>query len=108
MPGGFVDHNERIVDACLRELREETRLKVPEPVLKGHIKCSRVFDDPHRSARGRTITHGFYIELAADTKLPKVRGGDDAKHAMWVPLADLDPRQMYDDHYFIIQELLNG
>lgn len=108
LPGGFIDANERLVDACLRELREETRLKVPTPVLKGHIKQSRVFDDPNRSTRGRTITHAFYIELEADTRLPKVRGGDDAKHAMWVPLADLDPRQMYDDHYFIIQELINA
>jgi bifunctional NMN adenylyltransferase/nudix hydrolase len=108
LPGGFINQNERLVDACLRELREETRLKVPAPVLKGHIKENRVFDDPNRSTRGRTITHAFYIELEADKKLPKVRGGDDAKHAMWVPLADLDPRNMFEDHYFIIQELINA
>jgi bifunctional NMN adenylyltransferase/nudix hydrolase len=108
LPGGFINQNERLVDACLRELREETRLKVPAPVLKGHIKENRVFDDPNRSTRGRTITHAFYIELEADKKLPKVRGGDDAKHAMWVPLANLDPRKMFEDHYFIIQELINA
>jgi bifunctional NMN adenylyltransferase/nudix hydrolase len=108
LPGGFINQNERLVDACLRELREETRLKVPTPVLKGHIKESRVFDDPNRSTRGRTITHAFYIELEAVQKLPKVRGGDDAKHAMWVPLADLDPRNIFEDHYFIIQELINA
>ena len=105
LPGGFVDHGEKLVDACLRELREETRLKVPVPVLKGSIKGREVFDDPHRSARGRTITHGFYIELEPSKTLPKVKGGDDAKHAMWVPLADLDPCQIFEDHYFIIQEM---
>jgi len=108
LPGGFINQNERLVDACVRELREETRLKVPAPVLKGHIKETRVFDDPHRSSRGRTITHAFYIELDADEKLPKVRGGDDAKHAMWVPLGELDPRNMFEDHYFIVQELINA
>lgn len=108
LPGGFIGQNERLIDACLRELREETRLKVPAPVLKGHVKQNRVFDDPNRSTRGRTITHAFYIELEADTQLPKVRGGDDARHAKWVGLADLDPRHMYDDHYFIIQELINS
>ncbi|OZG74181.1 ADP-ribose pyrophosphatase [Hahella sp. CCB-MM4] len=105
LPGGFVDQDEKLVDACLRELREETRLKVPGPVLKGSIKGQQVFDDPHRSARGRTITHAFYIELEPNKELPKVKGGDDARHAHWVPLADLDPNQIFEDHYFIIQEL---
>ena len=105
LPGGFVDQGERLVDACLRELREETRLKVPVPVLKGSIKGQQVFDDPHRSARGRTITHAFYIELEPNKELPKVKGGDDARHAQWVPLAELDPNRIFEDHYFIIQEM---
>lgn len=105
LPGGFVNQNEKLVDACLRELREETRLKVPAPILKGSIKSQQVFDDPNRSARGRTITHAFYIELAPNSTLPKVKGGDDAKHAMWVPLAELDPATLFEDHYFIIQEM---
>lgn len=105
LPGGFVDGHEKLIDACLRELREETRLKVPAPVLKGSIKGQQVFDDPYRSARGRTITHAFYMELAPNKALPKVKGADDAKYAMWVPLADLDPTLIFEDHYFIIQEL---
>lgn len=106
LPGGFVDPHERLVDACLRELREETRLKVPAPVLKGSIRSQQVFDDPNRSARGRTITHAFHIELEPAESLPRVRGGDDARQAFWVPLADLDPAQMFEDHYFIIREML--
>lgn len=106
LPGGFLDTGERILDACLRELREETCLQVPEAVLKGSIKSSKVFDDPYRSARGRTITHAFYIELAANKELPEVTGGDDAKRAIWVPLADLDPEQIFEDHYFVIQEMV--
>lgn len=105
LPGGFLDPHEKLVDACLRELREETRLKVPAPVLKGSIKTQQVFDDPYRSARGRTITHAFYIELEPNKELPKVKGGDDAKHAIWVPLAELNPASIFEDHYFIIQEL---
>lgn len=103
LPGGFLDGGERLLDACLRELREETKLKIPAPVLKGSIKKQHVFDDPYRSARGRTLTHAFYIELEPNQALPKVKGGDDAKYARWVALADLDPSTMFEDHYFIIQ-----
>ncbi|GKX57346.1 ADP-ribose pyrophosphatase [Leminorella grimontii] len=106
LPGGFVDQGERLLEACLRELREETKLKVPAPVLKGSIRQQGVYDAPYRSARGRTITHAFYIELAPDTALPKVKGGDDAKAARWVPLSELDPQVMFEDHYFIIQHML--
>ena len=108
LPGGFVDPSEKLVDACLRELREETRLKVPTPVLRGSIKRQDVFDEPHRSARGRTITHAYYLELEPSKQLPKVKGGDDARHAQWVPLASLDPQEMFEDHYYIIQSLIGG
>lgn len=108
LPGGFLDQGERVLDACLRELREETKLKVPTPVLKGSIKRQAVYDDPHRSARGRTVTHAFYIELEPNAELPKVKGGDDAKHARWVPLSELDPQLMFEDHYFIIQDMLGA
>lgn len=106
LPGGFVRQHETLIEACLRELREETKLKVPEPVLRGSILSQQVFDEPNRSSRGRTITHGFHIELKPDTKLPKVKGGNDAKYAFWLPLGQLDSTQLYEDHYFIIQKFL--
>lgn len=106
LPGGFLDAHERVLDACLRELREETRLKVPAPVLKGSVRKQEVFDDPYRSARGRTVTHAFLIELEPAAELPRVRGGDDAKSAFWLPLAELDPLKLFEDHYYIIQKML--
>ncbi|MEM6639153.1 MAG: bifunctional nicotinamide-nucleotide adenylyltransferase/Nudix hydroxylase [Pseudomonadota bacterium] len=108
LPGGFVDGDEDLQTAALRELKEETRIKVPLPVLAGSISRRDVFDDPHRSARGRTFTHAFLIELKPDKTLPKVRGGDDARHAFWVPLAELAPERCFEDHYFIVQRLVGG
>jgi bifunctional NMN adenylyltransferase/nudix hydrolase len=108
LPGGFLDAGERLKDACVRELREETKLKVPLPVLYGSIKHNDVFDDPYRSMRGRTITHAFYIELKPNQELPKVKGGDDAKRAFWLPLSELNPEQMFEDHYFIIQKMIGN
>ncbi|MCO7226746.1 bifunctional nicotinamide-nucleotide adenylyltransferase/Nudix hydroxylase [Pleionea sp. CnH1-48] len=106
LPGGFVQNDETLLNGCIRELREETRLKVPEPVLKGSLSSQRVFDDPHRSARGRTITHAFHFELKANATLPKVRGSDDAEHAFWLPLSELEPGSLFEDHYFIIQSMI--
>jgi bifunctional NMN adenylyltransferase/nudix hydrolase len=52
-----VNQDERLDAACIRELREETGLKLPEPVLRGSIKDRQVFDHPTRccaAARSRT------------------------------------------------------
>lgn len=106
LPGGFVHNTEKLEDAVIRELREETKIKVPDPVLRGSIKLSKVFDDPHRSTRGRTITHAYLFNLKNDTSLPKVKGSDDAEKAFWLPLADVIPEQMFEDHYFIIQNMV--
>jgi len=103
LPGGFVNQDETLLDAMLRELREETRLKIPIPVLKGSLIANRTFDDPHRSSRGRTITHVGLFKLADDVKLAKVRGGDDAKSAKWVPLSNVKSDSMFEDHHHIIR-----
>lgn len=106
LPGGYLNQNETLEQGMLRELREETRLKVPEPVLQGSIQARETFDDPHRSPRGRTITTAFLIHLKGQRVLPKVKGSDDAAHAQWVPIADLDPRTLFEDHWHIIQVMM--
>lgn len=105
LPGGFLNQNETIEDGVFRELREETRLKVPLPVLKGSVKATAVFDAPGRSLRGRTITHAFLIELAPGP-LPKVKGDDDADEAKWELISHIKEELMYEDHYHIIQKLI--
>ena len=108
-PGGFINPNEKIRDAVIRELREETRLKIPEKVLRGSIRHYDVFDDPDRSLRGRTITHVFSFKLDDASELPKVKGGDDAAEAKWVSLAEFEKMQpvMCEDHYSIVKNMLN-
>jgi bifunctional NMN adenylyltransferase/nudix hydrolase len=107
LPGGFLNPGEKMVDGALRELREETKIKVPLPVLRGSIKDQKTFDDPYRSTRGRTITQAFYIDLGFDKNLPKVKGSDDAEKAQWVPFNEVDRTQMFEDHFFIIDNFLN-
>lgn len=109
LPGGFLHRDERILDGMLRELREETRLKVPEPVLRGSVKGEKVFDHPERSLRGRTVTHAFLIELP-DGPLHPVKGSDDAAKAKWLPIAqaaDMD-EEIFEDHLDIIRYFLGS
>lgn len=106
LPGGFIRPQETAFDAAIRELREETRLKVPEPVLRGSFSGKDLFDDPHRSTRGRTFTTAFRFDLRPDTELPRVKGGDDARDAFWVPLAKLRSDEMFEDHYYIVQKMV--
>jgi len=105
LPGGFIEQGETLIEAMIRELREETRLKVPAPVLKGSIKAQHVFDAPKRSLRGRTITHAFLIELPPGP-LPEVKGSDDAKDAYWVPVSEVRSDECFEDHYDIIHYFL--
>lgn len=108
LPGGFLNQNERTVDGAIRELLEETRIKYSKEDLINCIRNSRVFDKPDRSLRGRTITHAYLIQLQA-TKLPKVRGSDDAERAKWIPINKFlgMQEQIFEDHYSIVNFFLN-
>lgn len=107
LPGGFVGQHETLLDACLRELREETRLKIPVPVLRGSLKGQQVFDHPDRSLRGRTITHAYHFDFPTG-ELPTVKGGDDADKARWIPVSEaleMGP-QLFEDHLHILEFFL--
>ena len=112
LPGGFVDHDERIRDAAVRELREETGIsdgkgQIPPAMLASFIEDSRtrVFDAPGRSLRGRVITHAFLFRLPERRELFQVKGLDDAAHAQWFRLGDLKPEMFFEDHWSIIEEM---
>lgn len=109
LPGGFIKENELIRNAAIRELREETRIKVDKGQLFNSIRGEKVFDAPSRSLRGRTITHAFFIHLNMyNTKglingLPEIKGSDDAEVAKWFPLIDFFEMEdkMFEDHWHI-------
>lgn len=102
LPGGFINNHERIKDGIIRELHEETMVKVPVEVLRRNIKHIHVFDNPDRDNRGRVITHAAYIDLGNFAKLPHVKGADDADKAQWVPFSELKREDFFADHIHII------
>jgi bifunctional NMN adenylyltransferase/nudix hydrolase len=107
LPGGFLQEDERLEQAMLRELKEETKINLPDRLLANSIVRSKVYDAPDRSLRGRTITHAFLLQIEGNSQgLPFVKGSDDAAHAGWYALAEVQPQKLHEDHYHIIQDLL--
>lgn len=109
LPGGYLNPSERQMDGAIRELREETQLKIPEKVLKGSLCNQDTFDDPKRSTRGRVITRVFHFALDDSQSLPHIKGSDDALKAKWITLDDFVHmrEQMFEDHFHIIKKMLN-
>lgn len=106
LPGGFVGDAEYTRDAVIRELKEETKIGLGWNVLRLAFRHKAVFSDPFRSSRGRIITHAYMFLLNDRREFPAIEGADDADKARWVPLGELDPKQMHDDHYFIIMKMI--
>lgn len=109
LPGGFVRNIETMKQAAIRELREETGLKVSPEKLNGILTDSRVFDYPKRSLRGRTVTNAFFGVLPKEGEdLHEVSGGDDAAEAFWMPIFEVYERsdEFFEDHFHIIHYFL--
>ena len=129
MPGGFLDYEETINHACLREVKEETNIDLNDDNI---IRLTNV------SAKGRDkrmwviTTPNIVLFSPNDLKYMNVKAGDDAKEAKWFDLkltadANFKPHNLYSytkkdlqhlhlsipdamplafDHYDIIQSAL--
>jgi bifunctional NMN adenylyltransferase/nudix hydrolase len=109
LPGGFIKDTERVVEGALRELKEETRIKVDMAILRNQVVGEpKLFDHPGRSLRGRTFTHAIYVRLEDRPELPEVKGSDDAQKAFWMPLGELALHQdnFFEDHYHMIRHFI--
>lgn len=109
LPGGFLNPRERLFDGMIRELVEETKIKVPEIVLRKGMTYQERFDHPDRDLRGRVITEAFLIELdGGDGKLPRVKPASDARKAKWFKLAEIKQMGefMYGDHQHVIDTMV--
>ena len=60
LPGGFMEMDETIERCAVRELEEETSLKVSEQ----DIHLIGVYSAPDRDPRGRTVTAAFSLTLS--------------------------------------------
>lgn len=105
LPGGFLEPRESLFASCLRELREETGMSFDQAQGRRYLQHQSFYQAPGRSARGRVITHVFYLRLPKDGARPEVTGGDDASSALWLPLSELRAERFFDDHFHIIADM---
>jgi 8-oxo-dGTP diphosphatase len=96
LPGGFVDRGERVEDALLREMKEETNLDVTITILLG------VYSDPNRDPRLHTAS---VVYVAKATGEPKA--GDDAKEVMVLDPEKIDLSTLVFDHAKILKDYLS-
>jgi 8-oxo-dGTP diphosphatase len=95
LPGGFMDINETLEQAAVRELAEETGVPV------SNLTQIHTFSAVDRDPRGRVVSVGFLVELSE--KVPPM-AGDDAQQARWFPLEQLP--EIAFDHRSIIEHAL--
>lgn len=94
-PGGFMDMDETTEQCAIRELEEETGLKVSE------VKQIGAYSKVDRDPRGRTITVAYLARIA---NAEKVNGQDDAAKAEWFPINNLPPLAF--DHEDIMKDAI--
>ncbi|WP_321289745.1 NUDIX hydrolase [uncultured Sunxiuqinia sp.] len=95
LPGGFMEMDEVLEEACIREVKEETGLELEK------VEQFRVYDKVDRDPRGRTLSVIHYGFVGKDAM---VKGGDDAAEAAWFKLDQLPDLAF--DHSTIIHDFL--
>lgn len=88
LPGGFVQPDEDLVSAAVRELREETGVE------QVALEQLATYGAPGRDDRGRVVSVAHLAVLPEPVALS---AGSDASAARWVPVEEV-PRPLAFDH----------
>jgi len=95
LPGGFMNMDETTEQCAIRELEEETGLKI------GEVRQIGAYSKVDRDPRGRTITVAYLAVVDAPIA---VKGQDDAAKAQWFLLSALP--ELAFDHADIMRDAI--
>ena len=84
LPGGMQKLGETIMEAALREVREETGLDVSP------LGIVTALDGITRDKAGKVEYHYTIIDVAAHSPEGKAKAGDDATEVRWVTLDEVE------------------
>jgi len=90
LPGGFVEVGESVEQAVIREVFEESGLKVKVKKLVG------VYSNPKRDPRRHTVSACFLCRKVSG----KIKAGSDSKEVAWFSLKKL-PKLAFDHREMI-------
>lgn len=99
LPGGFVEEDETVEDAAIRELAEETDLHVTE----NRLSMIGEYSEPDRDPRGHVVSMVYF----ADVDKPKARAGDDAAAVLWMHPSEAYEQLLAFDHNAIIKDAID-
>lgn len=106
-PGGHLEPGETLFQCALRELHEEVGIELPEEVLSNSFAGMDVFDDPHRSLRGRYISVAYLFHLNPRPELPRLRGDgqNETRRTFWMPISEMVEEDFFEDHFHLIRQM---
>lgn len=96
LPGGFIKENEKLKDALLREVKEETNLDVQIITKIG------VYDEEGRDPRGNI--HSTAFKCIVTRNLSSMKSGENSEETELIPIERLKDMELAFDHKKILKD----
>ena len=100
IPGGFINENETVEQAAIREVMEETTLPIQL------IEILGVYSDPKRDPRKHIMSTVFVGEIVGDKNIKPI-ASDDASETAWISIESIRNLSFAFDHKKILNDFKN-